>query len=86
MKETQHRQYTIRQVPESLDNRLRESAARYGISLNKAALQTLSRGLGLESEPVVYHDLDDLAGTWVRDEEFDRAVAEMDRVDPELWK
>jgi hypothetical protein len=30
--------------------------------------------------------LDDLAGTWVHDPEFDKAIEEMHRVDPELWK
>ena len=31
-------------------------------------------------------DLDDLAGSWVDDPEFDAIIAEMDQVDPELWK
>jgi hypothetical protein len=46
----------------------------------------MQRGLGVADEPVEYHDLDDLAGTWVEDPEFDRVVAEMDRPDSELWK
>jgi methionine aminopeptidase len=31
-------------------------------------------------------DLDDLAGTWIPDPGFDRAIAEMDIVDEDLWK
>jgi len=54
--------------------------------LNRAALDALARGLGLAEERPVYHDLDDLAGTWVEDPAFDEAVREMDTVDPELWK
>lgn len=80
------KQYTIRNVPERLDQCLRESAARYGTSLNEAALAALSHGAGLEGEPIMHHDLDDLAGTWVPDEAFDKAVADMDSVDTELWK
>ena len=30
--------------------------------------------------------MDDLAGTWFDDPEFDRALEEMDQVDPELWQ
>lgn len=80
------KQYTIRNVSERLDQRLRESAAQYGTSLNEAALAALSHGAGLEGNPVMHHDLDDLAGTWVSDEEFDKAIAQMDSVDAGLWK
>jgi hypothetical protein len=79
------KQYTIRQVPERVDLRLREAAATYGTSINSAALQALSQGLGVAATPVVHHDLDDLIGSWVSDPECDQALAEMDRVDPELW-
>ena len=50
------------------------------------ALRALERGLGLAEEQPRYHDLDDLAGTWVDDPEFDRAIEAMDQVDPELWR
>jgi hypothetical protein len=40
----------------------------------------------LTGEEIVYHDLDDLAGTWVDDPEFDKAIEEQHKVDPELWK
>ena len=79
-------QYTIRGIPERLDARLREKAAEYGTSINEAALDALSKGVGLEGELIVYHDLDDLAGTWVQDEEFDKALESMDQVDTDLWK
>lgn len=79
-------QYTIRNIPARLDTKLRETAAQYGASLNSAAIAALSRGLDLEAESVEHHDLDDLSGTWVQDPEFDKAMSEMDRVDPELWR
>lgn len=53
--------------------------------MNSVAVDALARGLGLGDEETRYSDLDDLAGTWVADPEFDRVVAEMDRVDEELW-
>ena len=79
------KQYTIRSIPEREDARLRETAAQYGSSLNTAAVAALARGLDLDAEPVVHHDLDDLAGSWVQDPEFDKAMEAMDRVDAELW-
>lgn len=79
-------QYTIRRVPKRLDEVARKIARREGKSLNEALLAALQKGLGLTEESVRYSDLDDLAGTWVHDPEFDRAIEEMDRVDPELWK
>lgn len=79
-------QYTIRGVPESLDERLRRNAVREGGSLNEAVLTALRRGAGDAGTPVRYDDLDRLAGTWVKDPEFDRAIASMDRIDEDLWK
>ena len=79
-------QYTIRDVPSLVDRRLRETAAQYGNSLNAAALGAISKGLGVDFPPVAHHDLDDLAGTWVQDPEFDKAMNAMDRIDPEQWQ
>ena len=80
------RQYTIRNVPERTDARLREAAAEYGTSLNGAALAALRRGVGAEADAVEHHDLDALIGSWVQDPACDRALADMDKVDAELWK
>jgi len=79
-------QYTLRGIPKRVDSALRRKARQEGLSLNKAAVRALARGLGLADEQTVYHDLDDLAGTWVEDPAFDQAVSEMDTVDPDLWR
>ena len=79
-------QLTIRRVPERVKKLLQELAKREEKSLNQVSLEVLERGLGLTGDEVVYHDLDDLAGTWVDDPEFDKAIEEQHRVDPELWK
>jgi hypothetical protein len=79
-------QLTIRRVPERVKKLLKELAKREEKSLNQVSLEILERGLGLTGEEIVYHDLDDLAGTWVDDPEFDKAIAEQHRIDPELWK
>ncbi len=79
-------QYTIRGISRSIDARIRERAVKEGKSLNETVLEVLKSGLGIGATQVRYNDLDDLAGTWVSDPEFDRAIEEMDRVDPGLWK
>ncbi len=79
-------QYTIRGVSGPIDAKIRERAAKEGKSLNEMVLEVLRSGLGIGDTQVRFSDLDDLAGTWVSDPEFDRAIEEMDRVDPELWK
>lgn len=57
-----------------------------GVSLNEAAVEAIRRGLGVVENEVVYDDLDDLAGTWQQDDEFDRAIEEQDRVDNDIWR
>jgi plasmid stability protein len=86
MKARQVEQYTIRGVPKRVGVRLRERARQEGRSLNSVAVDALTRGLGLDAEVRRFTDLDDLAGTWIDDPEFDRAIADMDRIDEAMWK
>jgi hypothetical protein len=79
-------QYTIRGIPDRLDKKIRDLAAGEGKSLNEAVLDILKSGTGLTEEQINYTDLDHLAGSWINDPEFDKAIEEMDRIDPELWK
>jgi plasmid stability protein len=78
-------QYTIRGIPDRLDELLRRSAMKEGKSLNEETLEALKKGIGYEARAVNHLDLDDLAGTWVEDPEFDRVILEMDKVDEDLW-
>jgi len=79
-------QYTLRGIPRRVDEALRRKAKQEGASLNQAAIEAITRSLGLAEEKPVYHDLDDLAGTWVEDPAFDKAIGEMDKVDADLWR
>lgn len=82
----EYRQHTLRKVPQRIDELLRQRAAADGVSLNRAAIEALARGLGATAEKTIYHDLDDLAGKWEEDPEFDAAIASMDVVDEEAWR
>ena len=48
--------------------------------------ETLGRR-GKKTEPSPYHDLDDLAGSWSKEEAkaFDKALARQRVIDPTLW-
>ncbi len=78
-------QYTVRDVPAHIDRALRHKAGEEGKSLNQVLRDALAREAGGGAE-VLHHDLDALAGTWRDDPEFDRAIAEQDRVDEALWR
>jgi plasmid stability protein len=79
-------QYTIRNVPDTLDEALRKVSRERGKSLNEVAIEALARGAGLTGEPRQQRDLADIAGTWRKDAAFDTALADQDTVDKELWK
>lgn len=80
-------QYTVRDVPAHVDRALRRRAADEGKSLNHLLRDALAREAGSDVQsPVVHHDLDALAGAWEEDPEFDRALADQDRVDPAMWR
>jgi hypothetical protein len=79
-------QLTLRQVPKQVGARLREKARKEGRSLNAIAVEALTRGAGLGEKPILHFDLDDLAGKWVPDPAFDKALAEMDKIDEESWR
>lgn len=91
-------QLTLRGVDKALEQRLKQEAKRRGLSVNRVALDLLRRGAGLvipdAGQPVrqpgpdgKYHDLDHLAGGWTKEEAdaFDRELALMRRIDPEVW-
>jgi hypothetical protein len=86
MKSIKTTQYTVRQVPKRLDEALRLQARQQGKSLNDVTLEALTHGLGLADDPIVHHDLDALAGSWVDDPAFDKAIEAQDQIDPAVWK
>ncbi len=80
------KQYTIRGVPPAVDRVVRGRARETHQSLNDVILNALQRGLGLTDVHPEFDDLDDLAGTWVDDPEFDRAMEMFESIDEELWQ
>ncbi len=79
-------QYTIRGVPEFLDANVRMFAKKESKSINQVLLDALSAGLGYFRKPQRNDSLVALAGSWEEYPESEKAFAEMDRIDEELWK
>ena len=79
-------QYTIRGIPPAVDQALRKRARSSGKSLNEAAIEALSEGIGVAAAPRKRRDLSDLAGTWVSEPEVEAALADQDQIDPDLWR
>jgi hypothetical protein len=79
---------TIRHVDPALARALERERKRRGTSLNETVLDVLRRSLGVVPGERRSNGLRDLAGTWSAREqqEFERATAVFDQIDPELWR
>lgn len=82
---------TVRNLPPELARVIRQKAKRDKISLNRAVIGLLEEatGLGKSAKPeVLHHDLDDLAGSWSKEEyeEFTEALLEQRQIESEMWK
>ena len=77
-------QYTIRSVPDILDQALRRAAHEQGKSLNDVAIETLARGAGLTGARMRQRDLRGIADTWREDAAFDSALAAQDTIDDRM--
>lgn len=82
---TKAKQYTIRNVPSSVDRALRRKAADRKVSLNMLVLRVLEAEAGIVGEPREQHDLDGFFGTWVADSKVERALAEQRTLDRRDW-
>lgn len=81
---------TLRNIPPKLDRTIRERAKKKGVSVNKVVIGLLQDHLGDSERKAVrqYHDLDELAGAWSKQEAeaFDRALAKQRGIDLEMWR
>jgi hypothetical protein len=79
-------QYTIRGIPPAVNRALRERARARRTSLNQAAVDVLREGVGVSPTALKRRDLGGVAGTWTADRAIDRALADLDRIDEDLWR
>jgi plasmid stability protein len=76
---------TIRNLPPALAEALEREKRRRGQSLNQTVIDLLDQGLGTRG--VRSNGLGQLAGGWSEKEfrDFEKATAQFEEVDPELW-
>jgi hypothetical protein len=86
--------YTNEDAKRDLDSVLDEATTQGEVRIKRANGQEFSVRAVADAEPVATpqsdetrrRDLSDLAGTWVEDPAFDRAIADQDQVDESIWK
>jgi plasmid stability protein len=80
------RALTIRNLPPDLAEALEREKRRKGKSLNQTVIDLLGQGLGARGARS--NGLGRLAGGWSEEEfhDFERATAQFETVDEELWR
>lgn len=79
-------QYTIRDIPATVNDALQQKARRSGKSLNSIARDALTKEAGLEGQARLHHDLDSFFGSWIEDPAVDKALADQRKIDKNLWR
>lgn len=83
-------QLTLRQIPESVEKKLRMTAAETGQSINKTIITLLEKALGIGKKQYRQkkRDLSRFAGLWTKTEaeEFEKNSLVFEQVDPEVWR
>lgn len=84
MKRASSRQYTIRNVPDSVDRVLRQRARESGKPFNRVAVEALIAATGGE---VAKRNLGGIAGSMSESEAdaLEREIAQQRRIDADLW-
>ena len=82
---------SVRGVAEKSLQRLKQTAKRRGVSVNRLITDMLNAQTGstpVATELAVHHDLDKLAGTWNAAEAraFEEATASFGQIDKGLWR
>ena len=81
---------TLRNAPPRVAHAIRQRARTQHVSLSRAVIELLEEHLAEDDAvaPRRFHDLDELAGTWSKEEAraFDRGLRRHRKVDRELWE
>ncbi|MFH0787156.1 MAG: antitoxin [Pseudomonadota bacterium] len=81
---------SLRGIQGDLAENLKKISQIEGTSLNKTVLKLLEASVGMRKKRRfnIYHDLDDLAGTWSsrEEKEFKEKTQFFEKIDKDLWK
>jgi len=86
MKKNTSKQYTIRNIPENVDQRLRRRVKESGKSFNQVALEALTLGTGQSLKPL--RDFTEIIGSLSpkEAENLEEEIRLQHQIDPDLWK
>ena len=75
-------------MPPKLVAAVRAESRRRNKSLNQTVIELLAAATGTGGTQAAPNGLQKLAGTWSQEEfeEFEAALADTSRIDPELWR
>ncbi len=75
----------VQKTDESIIQQVEQQAKQQNIALNEFLLHLIRTGLQM-LQPI-YHDLDNLAGTWSNEDEriFEQVVSDFGQIDESLW-
>ncbi len=85
-------QLTLRQIPSSVENKLRKKAHETGLSLNKTVISLLEKALGINSantfKRTKKRNVAVALDSWSREEfeEFEKNTQFFNQIDEEMWK
>jgi plasmid stability protein len=79
-------QYTVRNIPEHIDQALRARAHQERKSINQLTLELLAEAVGDRANDRPKRNLASIAGSWVGDAETEGALEDQRRIDPDLWR
>ncbi len=79
-------QFTLRGVPEEIDDAIRRRARETGNSINQVLLELLGVATGVDQEGRHRRDLEALAGAWEEDSAIDDALMAFEAIDEEAWR
>ena len=74
-------QYTLRGIPEALDEAIRRRAREEGKSLNEVVIKVLSECLEVSGGKTPRRDLTDVVGSWKREAAVEAALRAQRRID-----
>jgi len=81
---------TVRGIDKITESALKKTAQRLGKSINQTIITLLKDALGItkKERTRVYHDLDDLSGTWNAEQlkAFKKATEPFEQIEEELWQ
>ena len=83
--------FSVRGVDDTAVSKLKDEAKSRGMSLNAYLVELIQRNAGITAKGgrhSLYRDLDDLAGTWTREDaqDFDESQRAFATVDEDLWR